>query len=158
MAQKYLNKVKEFHQTFSHPIGDMPFIPDEVRSSLRVKLIKEETGELEEAILKGDVVAAADAMADLQYVLSGAVLEFGMYSVFDKIFDEVHESNMSKACLSIHEAERTAEHYKSLGVETQISFDQDSEKYIVYRKSDNKILKSVFYNPPEIKKIIEDEC
>lgn len=110
---------------------------------------QEELNELKEAIAQNDLVEVADALADLQYVLSGAVHEFGMGSVrpcavwvvpsgwrlggpchmtrhrpraarrspsphaqrFGALFDEVHRSNMSKACATRAEAERTVEHY-----------------------------------------------
>ena len=45
----------------------------------------------------------ADALADLQYVLAGAVLEFGMGDRFASIFNEVQRSNMSKACTTVEE-------------------------------------------------------
>ena len=52
-----------------------PQIPDAKRVELRVALIAEEFKELQEAIKAGDLVEAADALADLQYVLSGTVVE-----------------------------------------------------------------------------------
>jgi predicted HAD superfamily Cof-like phosphohydrolase len=41
-------------------------------------------------------VEIADALCDLQYVLSGAILEFGFGGKFKSLFEEVHRSNMSK--------------------------------------------------------------
>ena len=35
-------------------------------------------------------------LCDIQYVLSGAICEFGMASIFKTLFDEVQRSNMSK--------------------------------------------------------------
>ena len=55
----------------------------------------------------------ADALADIQYVLSGCILEFGMADKFKALFDEVHRSNMSKACKTVEEAEATVEYYTS---------------------------------------------
>ena len=75
---KYLRQVIEFMLTFKQPVIDYPLIPKEDRSSLRVNLIEEELKELKEAIAKGDKVAVMDAFCDLQYVLSGAIVEFGM--------------------------------------------------------------------------------
>ncbi|MGO3307327.1 MAG: hypothetical protein ACTILG_11760, partial [Sphingobacterium sp.] len=74
---KTLSSVAEFHKTFQHPILDKPTIPSESRCELRVALIAEELKELEEAIANKDMVEIADALCDIQYVLSGAVLEFG---------------------------------------------------------------------------------
>ena len=93
-----LNQVAEFHRTFKHPILDSPAIPPENRCKLRVALLAEELKELEVAILEQDIVAVADALCDLQYVLSGAILEFGLGEKFELLFNEVQRSNMSKAC------------------------------------------------------------
>ena len=92
-----LNAVAQFHQTFKHPILPSPTIPDENRCRLRVALIAEELKELEVAILEKDIVSVADALCDIQYVLSGAILEFGLGEKFKTLFDEVQRSNMSKA-------------------------------------------------------------
>ena len=73
-----LNQVAEFHRTFHAPVLETPRIPSEARCNLRVSLLTEELDELREAIIDGDIVAVADALCDLQYVLSGAVLEFGL--------------------------------------------------------------------------------
>lgn len=73
---KTLEQVAEFHRLFQHPILDTPQIPDKKRCELRKALIKEEAQEFFDAVDKGDIVEVADALCDLQYVLSGAVLEF----------------------------------------------------------------------------------
>ena len=70
--------VTEFHTLFDSPILDTPQIPDLKRAQLRVALLQEELNELQEAINTDDLVEVADAFADLQYVLSGAILEFGL--------------------------------------------------------------------------------
>lgn len=107
-----LNQVAEFHRTFKHPIEPTPTIPAEKRCKLRVSLIAEELKELEEAIADNDLVEIADALCDIQYVLSGAVLEFGLGDKFRTLFDEVQRSNMSKTCKSEAEAKATMAHYK----------------------------------------------
>ena len=81
-----LNQVAEFHRTFNAPILDTPQIPSEERARLRVKLLQEELDELKEAIANNDLVEVADALCDLQYVLSGAVLEFGLGEKFVELF------------------------------------------------------------------------
>lgn len=86
---KSLTSVAEFHKTFQHPILDSPKIPSESRCKLRVSLIAEELKELEEAIQANDIVEIADALCDIQYVLSGAVLEFGLGNKFNALFEEV---------------------------------------------------------------------
>ena len=55
-----------------------------------------ELDELKEALDAGDTVEVLDALTDLQYVLDGAYLSFGLQHVKQAAFDEVHRSNMSK--------------------------------------------------------------
>ncbi|MEM6318395.1 MAG: nucleoside triphosphate pyrophosphohydrolase family protein [Bacteroidota bacterium] len=149
-----LNQVAEFHQTFKHPIEPTPIIPAEKRCQLRVSLLAEELKELETAIAEKDLVEIADALCDLQYVLSGAVLEFGLGDKFRQLFDEVQRSNMSKTCQSEAEARATMAHYKATqGVESY--FKKEGNHYLVFRQSDNKTLKSINYSPANLKRILE---
>lgn len=149
-----LNQVKEFHKTFKHPIINKPAIPNEKRSTLRVELISEELKELQEAIDNNDLVEVADALCDIQYVLSGAVLEFGMGNKFVELFNEVQRSNMSKACKSKEEAEATVKHYKE-NKNTNSYVKEADGLYLVYRKEDDKTLKSINYSPADLKSILE---
>ncbi|MEM7551517.1 MAG: nucleoside triphosphate pyrophosphohydrolase family protein [Bacteroidota bacterium] len=147
-----LNQVAEFHKTFQHPVLEKPTIPDPKRCTLRVELLSEELKELDQAIKDQDIVEIADALCDLQYVLSGAVLEFGLGDRFKDLFDEVQRSNMSKACENEEEAKATVEHYKSKG--TECHYVEKESKYLVYRNSDNKTLKSVNYSPADLSGIL----
>jgi len=150
---KTLSSVAEFHKTFQHPILDTPTIPSEQRCALRVSLIAEELKELEEAIQDKDLVEIADALCDIQYVLAGAVLEFGLKDKFSALFDEVQRSNMSKACNDEAEAIATQEHYKLKGVESY--YKEVDGKFLVFRTADNKTLKSINYSPADLKTIVE---
>jgi len=150
---KTLSSVAEFHKTFQHPILDTPTIPSEQRCALRVSLIAEELKELEEAIQDKDLVEIADALCDIQYVLAGAVLEFGLKDKFSALFDEVQRSNMSKACNDEAEAIATQEHYKLKGVESY--YKEVDGKFLVFRTADNKTLKAINYSPADLKSIVE---
>ncbi|CAN5274309.1 hypothetical protein BH23BAC1_BH23BAC1_49370 [soil metagenome] len=145
-----LNQVAEFHQTFNHPIMENPAIPAEDRCKLRVALIAEELKELEAAIKDKDMVEVADALCDLQYVLAGAILEFGLGKSFIDLFNEVHRSNMSKACQTKEEAEETIKFFKEQQ-NVDSYFTERENFYLVYRKSDNKTLKSINYSPANLK-------
>lgn len=153
---EYLEKVAEFHKTFGAPTLATPQIPSEERCKLRVNLLQEELNELSDAIKAGDIVEIADALADLQYVLSGAVLEFGLKDRFDPLFDEVQRSNMSKACSTQQEAIETLLHYKQKDG-TEGTYQQIGDVYVVNRNGDNKVLKSVAYSPANLKPIIYEE-
>lgn len=149
-----LNAVAAFHQTFNAPILGTPQIPSKDRAALRVSLLQEELNELKEAIENNDLVEVADALCDLQYVLSGAVLEFGLADKFKNLFDEVQRSNMSKACNTMQEAQDTVAHYKKKDG-TEANIEAKGEKFLVFRKPDNKVLKSVAYSPASLLNIIE---
>ena len=110
--------VKEFHETFGHPVADKPTAITDDRMTLRLALILEEAIELADALGfatddikdsaaymlnkigprvyedKVDIVAVADALGDLEYVVNGAALEHGIN--LPKVVAEVHRSNMTK--------------------------------------------------------------
>ncbi len=149
-----LNKVAEFHKTFNAPILPTPAIPGADRTNLRISLLQEELNELKEAIEQNDLVEIADALCDLQYVLSGAVLEFGLGEKFVSLFNEVHRSNMSKACSNQEEVEETLLFYKNKG---EAAYSQQSgEKTNVHRSTDHKVLKNKFYSPADLQTILEN--
>ena len=144
-----LEQVAEFHQTFQHPVLPAPAIPDAKRCALRVSLLAEELKELEDAIANQDLVEIADALCDLQYVLSGAVLEFGLGEKFKALFEEVQRSNMSKACNSEEEAIDTVKFYEN-SKNTECYYKEVNGKWLVFRKSDDKTLKSINYSPAKL--------
>jgi len=149
-----LNQVADFHKTFKAPILDTPQIPSEQRCELRVSLLQEELNELSQAIKDKDIVEIADALCDIQYVLSGAVLEFGLGDKFVELFNEVQRSNMSKACSTEEEAQRTLEHYKQKDG-TEGYYKQVGDKWVTYRNGDDKVLKSISYSPANIKGMLD---
>lgn len=149
---KSLSSVAQFHETFKHPVLPSPTIPEKSRCDLRVSLLAEELKELQEAIDNKDIIEIADALCDLQYVLSGAVLEFGLGEKFKALFDEVQRSNMSKACKSEDEAKATVAHYEAKG--TKCFYRQEGDLYLVFREGDLKTLKSVGYSPADLGGII----
>jgi predicted HAD superfamily Cof-like phosphohydrolase len=89
-------------------------------AKLRVALLQEEVGEFITASEKGDLVAIADALADIAYVVYGTALTYGID--LDSALREVHRSNMRK-----------------LG--------NDGKPLI---RDDGKVLKSERYFPPDI--------
>ena len=86
--------VKKFMETFGQEIKEKAGFPDDKITSLRYELIKEELGELKEAIDSKDIKEVADALTDILYVTYGAGHAFGIN--LDKCFEEVQNSNMSK--------------------------------------------------------------
>ena len=119
-------KVKEFMETFGQTVLTTPELPDNNIVELRVDLIEEELTELKEAIADNNIVEVADALTDILYVVYGAGLAFGIN--LDKVFAEVHRSNMSK-----------------LG---------DDGKPIYNERG--KVIKSNNYSPPDIKSVLSE--
>jgi predicted HAD superfamily Cof-like phosphohydrolase len=149
-----LNQVAEFHTTFKHPVIEKPIMPSKERSELRISLLAEELKELQQAVEDNNLIEVADALCDLQYVLAGAILEFGLGEKFKELFDEVHRSNMSKACKTVEEANLTIDHYKNTANTPSYHKEIDG-LFLVYRTADNKTLKSVNYSPADLKGILE---
>ena len=86
--------VRKFMETFGQEIKEKAGFPNEKITSLRYDLIKEELGELKEAIDNRDIKEVADALTDILYVTYGAGHAFGIN--LDNCFKEVQNSNMSK--------------------------------------------------------------
>lgn len=112
------DQVSEFHRAMGQPIAFKPAVPDRERVTLRLRLIAEEFLELLDACdapgfaleeakhwiyetIAGcgtpsdvDIVSVADALADIDYVVEGTRLEYGIDG--QPIADAVHRSNMTK--------------------------------------------------------------
>lgn len=145
--------VEEFMKTFKQPVLIIPTIPSQERCNLRVNLLKEELKEFETAIEKGDIVEIFDALLDLKYVLNGAFSEFGLSGAYPEGFKEVHRSNMTKVHATEELAKSTQDHYLKEGIPCDIELHLES--YLVIRKSDKKILKSIYYSPAQLAPIIK---
>ena len=86
--------VKKFMKTFGQEIKEKASFPEDKITALRYDLIKEELGELKQAMDQKDLKEVADALTDILYVTYGAGHAFGIN--LDKCFEEVQNSNMSK--------------------------------------------------------------
>ncbi|MBO9477924.1 nucleoside triphosphate pyrophosphohydrolase family protein [Shimia sp. R11_0] len=95
MSRDTLALVKEWHEAFDVPVVDTPAIPND-RAQMRLAILEEEVAELREAVEADDMVEVLDALCDIQYVLDGTFLEFGLHGIKQAGMEEVHASNMSK--------------------------------------------------------------
>ena len=101
--KKQLKQLEEFHRAFGLYINEQPTlrIPQDLHE-LRMRVMKEEVDEYaEEYAITGDtederLQAVAKELADIAYTLLGTVVSHGLQDEFERIFDAVHESNMSK--------------------------------------------------------------
>lgn len=166
----YIKDVKEFMTTAGQPtpvsIIDIP----EDRNKLRIALIFEELKEYAEAsglsytfkhmcndyipleTQEVNQVEQLDALLDLQYVLSGAVIEHGFDGIFDEGFKLVQESNMSKFCITEIEAIDTVNDYTKQNIQT--FHRKEGEFWVVYRVLDLKVLKSHKYKVVDLKPLL----
>lgn len=92
----HLQMVAEFHALYGQPVETTPTISDHERRQLRYNLIREELDELYDALKNRDLVGVADALVDLEYVVLGGYLEFGLGELHSELFAEVQRSNLTK--------------------------------------------------------------
>ena len=90
---EYEAAVLQFHRGFGGPEGE-PFGQDRDLLKLRFALIREELEELESAAGEGEMSQIMKELADLQYVVSGFAVTYGLD--LQRAFRLVHESNMTK--------------------------------------------------------------
>lgn len=146
MTENSYSRVREFMEAFGHPVFDKPrLIDDTLWEAMRLELIREEFCELLDALgyadagneiravylnpdedyrEKRDLVEAADALGDLEYVTNGMALGMGVN--LPEVVKEVHRSNMTK-----------------LGADGKP----------IYRE-DGKILKGPGFEQPDLKKVL----
>ena len=120
--------VRSWHRHFKVPVVDAPSLP-KGRAEMRLAILEEEVRELREAVEAGDMVEVLDALCDIQYVVDGTFLEFGLHHVKEGAFIEVHSSNMSK-----------------LGENGQPLL-----------REDGKVLKGPNFSPPDLEKFLGDK-
>lgn len=94
--KKELELVKKFHEKFMVPVLDNPSLIPGDRSANRYRLMKDEVEEYLRGVQSGDLENIAKELADILYTAYGAILEHGLQDKMEAIFEEVHNSNMSK--------------------------------------------------------------
>lgn len=83
-TNRFLYAVAEFHKVMNHrqPEPILPDLKDSKINDLRPSLIKEELFELRDAVDDQNRLEQLDALCDIQYVLSGSVLDWGYRTMF----------------------------------------------------------------------------
>lgn len=118
--------VREFHETARVYLRSRPELPTPEERELAISLIKEESAELVAALQQEDLVETADGVIDLLIVTIRLGIVMGL--PLDKLWAEVHASNMSK-------------------------FDQNDGRYAIFRE-DGKVLKGPRFRKPHLIPII----
>lgn len=121
-----LAQVLGFHEAFDLPREPLPtsHVADGL-AQLRVRLLREEVEEFADAVARRDLIAIADALADVVYVAYGSAVTYGLD--LDAVVREVHRSNMSK-------------------------LDTNGRPAL---REDGKVLKSERYLPPNIGRVVQ---
>jgi predicted HAD superfamily Cof-like phosphohydrolase len=150
----FSDRVREFHEKFEADIRDTPYLElfnNKKLLNLRMKLIKEEWEELQEAVVNKDIVEVLDAICDLHVVLSGFSVSCGFDE--DKAFQLVHESNMSKLCDTEKQAQESVEWYKETRPEFVPAYrkTKDGSKWLIYDTLTGKVLKNKYYKAVDLK-------
>ena len=95
--KKQLDLVKAFHKKFRAPVASIPSVIPEDRLTLRYRLMHEEVQEYLAGAKEEDLENVAKELADILYAVYGTILEHGLQDKMEDIFQEVHESHMTKS-------------------------------------------------------------
>jgi len=153
----FVDEVQEFNDTFGKPNNYEPTIGEKKEWQFVYDFIQEELDEYKEACEKGDIVGILDALCDITYVsLGNGALLHGLKGKVWEAYQEVQASNMSKSC----ETQEIAEQTVILRAEEKghpCHWEQIGNRYVVYRSSDRKVMKSINYFAPNLKQFFTDE-
>ena len=94
MSSNMFYDVYEFHKKFQIPLEKYPAFPQEELLQFRMKFMREELQEFEEAVKHKNIVKAFDALIDMVYVVLGTAIIMNV--PFPKGWDIVHHANMAK--------------------------------------------------------------
>ena len=151
----FVSEVEEFNSLMNKPNNYVPTIPSKSEWDFVYNFVLEELEEYKQACESGDIVEILDALCDIAYVSigNGAML----HGLKDKIWPaymEVQASNLSKACSTQEEAQKTVE-TRSKEQGEACHYEQVASKYIVYRSRDRKVMKSINYFKPDLKQFFK---
>ena len=153
----FVDEVQEFNDTFGKPNNYKPTIGEKKEWQFVYDFIQEELDEYKEACEKGDIVGILDALCDITYVsLGNGALLHGLKGKVWKAYAEVQASNMSKSC----ETQEVAEETVKLRAEEKghpCHWEKIGDRYVVYRSSDRKVMKSINYFAPNLKQFFTNE-
>jgi predicted HAD superfamily Cof-like phosphohydrolase len=120
-----------------------------------IDFITEELEELKQAVAEDDIVGVLDAILDITYVcLGNGSLVFGLKDQILPGYAEVQASNLSKVCKTEEEARLTVIK-RSQEQGEPCHYDKVGEYWVVYRTRDSKVMKSINYFRPDLKKFLK---
>ena len=155
-----INMLKYFNKTFDVDINNHP--SQSKNAKLRIDLMQEELDEIKKAIQDKNYPELLDGLCDLEYVLLGTVLEFGLQDIFNIAFKEVHKSNMSKALINPTDQEvekayrETLEKYNDEFPIHAVISEVGSTTIVVFKNSaTGKVIKPKSFRSPDFSKFAE---
>ena len=153
----FVNEVEIFNSTFGKPNNYEPTIPEKKEWQFVYDFVLEELEEYRQACENGDIVEILDALCDLTYVATGnGTMLHGLKDKIWPAYQEVQASNMSKTCATETEAlETIAKRSKELSVACH--FEKVGDRFVVYRSSDRKVMKSINYFRPDLTQFFTTE-
>lgn len=125
-----LKQVEDFQIKCEQIVSYKPSVLDEDIARFRAKLMIEESGEYLDAVRDNNIYEIADALADQLYVLLGTINAHGLQDAIKEIFDEVHNSNMTK-------------------------LDENGNVVWIDYNGHKKVGKSALYQKPDIKGVLD---
>ena len=151
----FVSEVEEFNSLMNKPNNYVPTIPDKSEWDFVYNFVLEELEEYKQACEKQDIVEVLDALCDIAYVsLGNGVMLHGLKNQIWPAYMEVQASNLSKACNTQEEAQKTVE-IRSTEQGEPCHYEQIAGKYIVYRSRDRKVMKSINYFKPDLKQFFK---
>jgi hypothetical protein len=149
----FVSEVEEFNALMNKPNNYEPTIPKEKGEWMFVyNFILEELEEYKQACENGDIVEVLDALCDITYVsLGNGAMLHGLKDKVWEAYQEVQASNLSKACQTEEEAQKTVE-VRSAEQGEKCHYEKVDNKFIVYRTRDRKVMKNINYFRPDLKK------
>ena len=153
----FVDEVQEFNDTFGKPNNYEPVIGEKKEWQFVYDFILEELEEYREACEKGDIVGILDALCDITYVsLGNGTLLHGLKGKVWEAYQEVQASNMSKSCETIEVAEETVK-VRSEEKGHPCHYEKVGDRWVVYRSSDKKVMKSINYFAPNLNQFFTNE-
>lgn len=165
MSKTNFQLVTDFNNVMGQGVPARPCVPSIKQQELRLSLIQEEAiDELREGFHDGDLIKIGDAIGDGIVVIYGAANDCGLDA--DRLFAEVHRSNMSKLCdnesEAIYAVKRYAQgngfHGKFEPIECayrSCTYPGLTDKFVVYNALTGKTLKGPKYFEPDIASVVK---
>lgn len=154
----FVDEVEEFNEVMgkSYQNRTTPTINPK-DAQFVIDFIQEELDELKVAVKEKNIIEVFDALLDITYVgLGNGALVFGLKDKMLEGYAEVQASNMSKICNTVAEAEETVK-LRSEQQGEPCHYEESNGKYVVYRTSDNKVMKSINYFRPDLGKFFTEQ-